>query len=307
MTKILLFLAPFLFLAPAWGSTITVTSNSGIGVRDSQGELISGGAIRVGFLDLTAQNTQVIEDATEFSQVDALWTPLAEGTSGGGNISQSGNSGQILIVNDQATLGEFFGQITDTSSLPQGTQLFLWLFNDPDPSQATEWAIVSSSNSAWKMPNVLGITTLSTSSIDQIFRGTLNEGQLNLAPKDPLTGFDAWLASQFTPSQLSGPESEDLADPDQDNWSNLAEYVFGMNPLQFDNPGERIELSTLSSGTTSLNFSPIEDRDDVFISAFTSPNLLNWTATPPTETSPGLFSVPLPAGGKGFAQLRFTR
>lgn len=308
MRDLLLLLSlTFTTLFPAVAGTITVNSNGALPVRDSAGEPLSGGAIRVGFLDLTGSGSLIVENSTDFQQVDALWTPLAEGTENGGTITQSGNSGQTLLVNGQFTSGEFFGQIVNATSLPQGTQLFLWFFNDPDPSQATEWAIVSSESSAWTVPNPISATTLSTSFIDQAHRGNLTETELRLTPKAAPSGFDAWRVSFFDAAELAGPESGEGADPDQDSWSNLAEYVFDTNPRESDTPGNRFGLGFTPSGGRSLNFAPVEGRDDVLISGETSTDLQTWTPAPVTETAPGIFSVLLPEGIRGFGRLSFTR
>ncbi len=287
--------------------TITLSSNSGFPVRDSTGGIISGGAIRVGFLDLTSPRDFIVEHSSDFQKIDAHWTPLAEGTTNGGTVAQAGNTSETLIVNDQFAAGEFFGQITNASSFPQGTKLFLWVFNHTNPSEATEWALISSSNSSWAMPGLIGSTTLSSDSADQIFRGTLTINEIRLEPKDAPSGFNAWAVENFNFSQLSNSEADDSADPDKDDWTNIMEYVFGTDPNVPSDQSNHYRIVTNVNGDRSLSFQRAENTEDVEISGAVSTDLQIWLPENPVELMPNIFELPLPAGKQAFARLLFTR
>ncbi|MGJ8725437.1 MAG: hypothetical protein ACSHYB_12840 [Roseibacillus sp.] len=288
----------------AASSTVSINSNGGTPLRDSQGNLLSGFAIRVGKVDLSGVGLQIAQYSSEESRLLPRWTVLAEGTQGGGQVVQNGNSGTILKVNDQFTVGHVFGQITNTSSLPSGTPLVIWVFNHQDPSLATEWGIFSSTETSWQMPSALGSTTLNTSQIDTIIRGTDIGTELRLAPKNTLS-FDGWLVSQFDDTELATPEiSGDNSDSDADRWPNLAEYVFGMNPSLPDQPGARF---TFLAESRELQWQPQTDTNDVQILGRYSTNLTSWFPAVTTESSLGTFRTQLPAGSKYFAQLIFSR
>lgn len=288
---------------------LTINSNAGLQVRDSSGALISGGAIRVGFLNLESPRDFITENASDFAQIDAYWTPLAEGSPNGGTVAQAGNTGQTLIVNDQFLEGDFFGQITNVASLPQGTKLFLWLFNDADPSEASEWAIVSSSDLSWSVPSAIGSTTLSTNDVDQIFRGSRVGNEIRLSPKESPSGFDAWAVASFNFAQLADGEADFSADPDGDGWTNATEYVFGTPPLVSSTPGARFGIEQSDEAEFSLVYRPLPGRSDVQISGETSSDLRGWSPANASEITPGTFAISLPSGNgtRAFARLKFSR
>ncbi|MGJ8725444.1 MAG: hypothetical protein ACSHYB_12875 [Roseibacillus sp.] len=116
----------------------------------------------------------MLQFSNDFSEIDALFTPLAEGILNAGTVNQSPTSGDQLVINDFSNPGDIFGNITDTdgSYLAAGSALFLWVFNSEIMGDATEWAIVGSTDSSWMMPEEEGSTTLTPQDVDTILRGS---------------------------------------------------------------------------------------------------------------------------------------
>lgn len=302
------------FACQVSASTITVTSatHTGVAVRDAQEIAVSEGAIRVGFFNLQGDNAELVQSATSIEDIEHLWTPLAEGGRFGGSVEQSGNNTNILNLNDEFNERGFLGQIVDARTLPQGRKLFLWIFNDSDPSQATDWAIVSSSQVGWTMPSSIGSTTLTTSAVDEFYRGSLSNSTILLeavvAEVEVIHSFyDAWAAANFTLDELAGSAGDENADPDGDGYPNLLEYAFGRDPLSRNSEEEFYRFVTTSSGRFALQYEPNLNREDVLIRAQTSIDLEVWNNQEVMMPSPGVFDIVIPEGVRGFARIQLVR
>ena len=151
---------------------------------DSLGNFLAAGdAVRVGIFDTSTQaNLTTLQTDNNFSDVNALFTPLAEGGANSGTVNQGGNSGTNLMVNNFLGIqGSTFGQIVGISSTfcTPGTELDVWVFNNANPALATEWGIYSST-SGWAFPQALGSNTLTTTTLNDVIRGS-TEGNGNFA------------------------------------------------------------------------------------------------------------------------------
>ncbi|MBK8091696.1 MAG: hypothetical protein IPK32_06850 [Verrucomicrobiaceae bacterium] len=129
-----------------------------------------------------------MQTSSDYTMLNSLFTPLAEGVLGAGTLSQSGNPGSMVIVNDFMTPGGFMAGFNNINSsyLPTGTQLYAWVFNSSSPITATEWGIFTAS-SGWFFPNDLGSETLNNMEIDTYVRGSStgdisNSDRLMLVP-----------------------------------------------------------------------------------------------------------------------------
>jgi hypothetical protein len=169
-------------------ATISVTINSNGGWCFSPaagvGELAFGSVIRVGQFDLSnVGNYALLQTSNDFSTLDTLFTPLAEGLPDAGIVSQFGAPGDQIIINDQFQPGHVFGQITgiDANYFATGSSLFVWVFNSSTPSSASEWGIFTAS-SGWDVPADLGSTTLSTFEPVVVVRGDTTGDRFNLSP-----------------------------------------------------------------------------------------------------------------------------
>ena len=169
--------------------TIAVNSNGGSPFADSSGTVLpDGSVVRVGYFDLgSAGVLNTLQTSTDYVALNALFTPLAEGLAGAGTVSQSGATGNQLVINSLSSAGAIFGSISgiDASYLTPGMDLSVWVFNDSNPLAATEWGIFSAttrSGSNWDFPNDLGASTLSTFEIDNVVRGLDTGSQFRLAP-----------------------------------------------------------------------------------------------------------------------------
>ena len=194
--KARLFLPTIALLAMAsaavQAATVSVTvSSSGLGVPpkfvDSLGGFLTvGDAVRVGvFNTSTPANLATLQTSNVFADVNALFTALGENIANAGTVLQGdalGNplTGTNLVINNGLT-HNVFGQITnvDSNYYTQGTELFLWVFNNADPTLATQWGIFTSSG-GWEFPSGLGSTTLGTNENVVILRGSSLSGNLAL-------------------------------------------------------------------------------------------------------------------------------
>jgi hypothetical protein len=163
------------------------------------GNIPTYSVVRVGYFDLSAPGvTSILQTSNNYAQINSLFTPLAEGLPGSGTVTQAdpitGNpiTGNQLIINNAfdgvtSDPGHIFGQIGNISSsyIPVGSDLFVWVFNNSNPLNATEWGIFSAS-SGWEFPSDLGTEVLRTSELTpaSVYRGSFNspENEFRLAP-----------------------------------------------------------------------------------------------------------------------------
>jgi hypothetical protein len=163
--------------------TITVNSNGGPKYVTSTGtDLALGNVVRVGTFDISG-GTGLLTSSNDFAALNAIFTPLAEGRANGGTATGANISPQNVSINNTGTTGNVFSQITGVAGnyIPQGTQLYVWVFNNSNPAAASEWGIFSSTNVLWDFPPDLGSATLSSGTADVVYRGTLQGGALRLA------------------------------------------------------------------------------------------------------------------------------
>ena len=175
-------------------ATVSVMVNSvgGYVFADSGGNLLSlGDTVRVGYFDLGGLTT--LQTSNSFAEVNALFTPLAEGIFEAGFVEQSKNSADYLVINDGlGSTGHVFGEIKDIESdyLLNNPRLFVWVFNDANPLAATEWGIFGAAT-GWDFPMGNGAVVLSTFEIGntstEVIRGVYDTGlsqlQLGAVPE----------------------------------------------------------------------------------------------------------------------------
>jgi hypothetical protein len=179
-----------LLAAPARAAvSITVNSNGGSPFADSSGTILADGSVvRVGYFDTAALGVlNTLQTSTTYSEISALFTPLAEGLANAGTVSQAGTVGTNLVINSLSSPGAIFGSITGISSsyLTPGVDLAVWVFNSSNPLTASEWGIFSATTRVganWDFPFDLGSSVLSTFEINNVIRGTDTGTQFRLAP-----------------------------------------------------------------------------------------------------------------------------
>lgn len=129
--------------------------------------LADGSIIRIGtFADGLGTNRSILESSDDFSLLDSIFTPLAEGNAGAGSIVQAQpvaplNPLDSTVVNGTGQIdldpGSAFGQIANTTTgyLAEGTRLYVWAFNGNDVTSVTpgDWGIYTSTDLSWAMPN----------------------------------------------------------------------------------------------------------------------------------------------------------
>ncbi|MEM7147464.1 MAG: PEP-CTERM sorting domain-containing protein [Verrucomicrobiota bacterium] len=156
-----------------FGGTIFVTANANIGqiyLSDQTTLVPTNGALRVGTFDISGGNLTTITTSNDFSTVNALFTPLAEGAAMGGNTNGTAqpNPGPLLIGNNAEGDGNISGSVENWTNAYQapGTRIYWWVFNTQDPSNATEWGIFTrfaSGTADWDNPGDGDFDFLTTS------------------------------------------------------------------------------------------------------------------------------------------------
>jgi hypothetical protein len=149
------------------------TPSSSLLLQNDGGFLSSGSLVRLGYFDLSGGTLATLQTSNDFATVNGLFRPLAEGIVGAGTVTQLGNSGNTLMINDQFDVGQAFGQIDGITAgyIPEAQFLSAWVFNGSNASTASEWGIFSSST-AWAVPPDQGSVVLSTSDINTVVRGS---------------------------------------------------------------------------------------------------------------------------------------
>lgn len=178
--------ALLLSASAAWSAPVSITVASGGGPQyaDALGGLLpSGSVIRVGVFDLSAPgNYTLLQTSNDYAALNALFTPLAEGLPNSGTIFEAGAPGQQLVINDMFGAGDVFGQIINIEDnyFQNTPNLYAWVFNNANPSAATQWGIFTATN-GWAFPMNPGSETLATFEVDTVVRGANTGAFLQLS------------------------------------------------------------------------------------------------------------------------------
>lgn len=131
------------------------------------------------------------------------------------------------------------------------------------------------------------------------------------------TPFDAWRSTVFTSAQNADALiSSPTADPDHDGLTNLAESIFGSDPLS--GTGNPPLSAVVTGNTVHLTFTRAAPATDAVITIESSPTLTNWKPVPDpvileTTESPDrtlrqeTWTFPLPAAAHQFLRLKVSR
>lgn len=132
-------------------------------------------------------------------------------------------------------------------------------------------------------PAFSGQTTVSLTVSDGTEATTMSFSVYVDATGTPWGGFlDAYFTKEEqADTQVSGP----IADPDEDLLSNLLEFIFGTNPVEYTGSGGEFKHTTLSvldpgetgNATLGLNFLRRIDDPSISLSLYGSPDGINWT------------------------------
>ena len=95
------------------------------------------------------------------------------------------------------------------------------------------------------------------------------------------TTFNDWRTNKFTAAELTNAAvSGASADPDGDGFSNLLEYAMGLEPKIADT---NLPAFGVAGGFFGMSFPHLKAAADVWLSAESSTNLLDWVAVAPSE------------------------
>jgi hypothetical protein len=92
----------------------------------------------------------------------------------------------------------------------------------------------------------------------------------------PAKGWVSWRNEHFTAAEQAAGLAAENADPDFDNWRNLAEYALGTDPNQFNPP----LLAAKDVNSFSLTFTRPVNLLDVIYGAESSVDLHTWSPVP---------------------------
>ena len=98
-------------------------------------------------------------------------------------------------------------------------------------------------------------------------------------PEEILRGTSEWMATQFTPDQIADPAmSGFLANPDGDDFPNLFEYAFNLDPRSTDDPG--LLIATANGDTATVRYEWDRSKYDVYDTVEISSDMVTWTSVP---------------------------
>jgi hypothetical protein len=271
-------------LSFAHAGTVTLTTAGGRSVLSSSGNPVSKGSlVRIGTFKLPAATLEgTLASTKNLQQLSAWFAPLAEGIAGAGTTQQPSVKDIALRTNDYPAIGGIFATVKDISSgyLATGTPLYVWVFNAPTVSGASEWGLYSAAT--WKMSPSLGSQSLSTSSAVQALRGSVTETALVLEAVPPT--FQSW-ANRVFPVSIPSALQLASADADGDGINNLAEYAWGSNPLAKTAARTRFLSPTAVGDTAKFSFEVPTHLSDVTVVAEQSSDLKVWTPAPTVVTA----------------------
>lgn len=184
MLKKILISGAFACFAAAAQAQVTVNANGveNLVLSSSGTTLAAGDLVRLGYFSSTAN----LGTSNSFSILNSIFTAIGEGNANGGTLSENGNSGTTMdIDNYNGTQGAFLGSFSGVSATyfgasDTGLQLYMWVFNSSDASSATQWGIFDAPS--WTFPANLGTVTMSLGSSDiSVIRGSTSGSDFELA------------------------------------------------------------------------------------------------------------------------------
>jgi len=181
LKRILTVLIVTLGFASGAHAQITVSANgvSNLVLSATGGVLAQGDLVRLGFFSIPS----VLGTDNSFSDLNSDFTAIGEGLANSGTLSQSNNSGNTMDINNFSSSGTFLGSYQGVlgTYLPTGSQLYMWVFNSPTASSATQWGIFDAPS--WLFPSDPGQVTMSLGSANiSVLRGSTNGSNFELAP-----------------------------------------------------------------------------------------------------------------------------
>lgn len=178
----------FSISAPAvFAVTVAVGSSASDQFKLSDGNALpSGSAIRLGTFNTSGENLNLLKNSKDFSTVNALFKPLAEGVPNAGTLTQPGNATQMAMINGVPAPGDFSASYSFNNAagyIGAGEKLYLWVFNAADPANATEWGIFTGgTNFDVPTSNDFGFPIARNSNVNNAVYGSISGTNLHLAP-----------------------------------------------------------------------------------------------------------------------------
>ncbi len=155
-------------------------------------------------------------------------------------------------------------------------------------------------------PTAAGSYAIAANISDANYQGSAS-GTLVIAPGNDWV---SWRDQHFTVTEEAAGLAAETADPDFDNWPNLAEYALGTDPQQFTPP----LVATRDANGLSVTFTRPANLPDVSYAAESTDDLGTWSPVPLEVLVPGAIETvrardPLDTGNPllRFLRLHFER
>lgn len=237
--------------------------------------------------------------------------------SGGGTVSPAGLF-SATAAGGPYVIGANNGGFSNTASVtvtPAAATVVLSDLNptyDGNPKPATvtttpaSLAVAVTYNGSAVVPTNADTYAVEANITNPNYQGSAS-GMLVIAPGNDWV---SWRDQHFSETEQLAGLADETADPDADDWPNLAEYALGSNPHQFT----PALIATHDEGGLSLTFTRPTGLPNVTYGAESSENFGVWTPVPLELLSPGPIETlrardPLTTGNPAqrFLRLRIGR
>ncbi len=298
------------------GQGLATTSSMNLRVvQTAAGLIVSPPATTLSFGATQAYGATLLD---QFSVAMASQPPsFTWSASGGGTISPAGvftatAAGGPYVIG--ASNGGFANtaSVTVTPALATVTLGNLNFTYDGNPKPVTyttnppNLAVAVTYNGSSVIPINAANYAVAATITNPNYQGSTS-GTLVIAPAN---GWVSWRDQHFTEAEQTAGLAAETADPDSDNWPNLAEYALGTDPRQFTPP----LVATHDANGLSVTFTRPANLPDVSYAAESTADLGTWTPVPLEVLVPGAIETmrardPLLTGNPllRFLRLHFER
>lgn len=290
---------------------LTVTSQVKVRVVQTAGSLALNPPAATLAVNATQAFTATVSD--QFNQ--PMTSPITWSANGGGTISASGvftattaSAAPFVVTASSAGFSDTSGvTVTRAFATVSLSNLSQTYDGAPKPvtvstTPAVQGVSILYAGSSTPPVNA-GSYAVSATVVDPNYQGTAS-GTLVIGADE----WKLWKNTHFTAPEQAAGLAADLADPDADGFSNLAEYALGANPRLFTAP----LTGLLDPGGFSITFTRPANLPGIHYAAEASGDLTTWSPVPLEITTPGAVetvraSEPFGPAAMRCLRLRFER
>ena len=277
--------------------TVSVLDGQGLATTSSVNVRVVQTAVA---LSISPSSATVVSGATQafaatlLDQFGLVKTSLPESftwsVSGGGTINASGVFSPTTVGGPYSITASNSG-ISNTASItvsPAAAAVVVGNLNltyngSPQAVVVTtsppSLAVAVTYNGSTIVPTAVGNYLVQVSVTDPAYQGFAS-ATLVIAPGND---WISWRGQHFSEAEQTAGLSAETADPDSDNWPNLAEYALGSDPRQFTPP----LIASRDANGLSVTFTRPANLPDVSYAAESSNDLSTWNPVPLELLTPG--------------------